>query len=127
MQNNDAYNLQRFIDAQHHSYADALSEIKNGQKESHWMWYIFPQMKGLGQSPVSEYYGISGIDEAKAYLADDLLRSRLIEISTCLLELPHDDPDYVFGYPDDMKLKSSMTLFAEAEPDNRVFQSTSKS
>jgi uncharacterized protein (DUF1810 family) len=103
--------LTRFITAQENTYDTALAEIRAGRKRSHWMWYIFPQMLGLGRSSMSEYYGITGVVEARAYLADAVLGARLVEISTALLELPTNDAHEVFGSPDDMKLKSSMTLF----------------
>ena len=116
MQNNDIYNLRRFIAAQESCYITALTEIKRGRKESHWMWYVFPQMKGLGRSPMSEKYGITCLDEAQAYLFNDVLSPRLFEICGCLLNLPTDDVVSIFGRPDNLKLKSSMTLFAMAEP-----------
>ena len=115
------FNLDRFKKAQTRDYATALSEIKNGRKESHWMWYIFPQLKGLGFSSMAEFYGIDGLSEAKAYIADDLLRGRLVEISEELLSLPSSDVREVMGYPDDLKLKSSMTLFMVAAPEIDVF------
>ena len=115
------FNLDRFKKAQTRDYATALSEIKNGRKESHWMWYIFPQLKGLGFSSMAEFYGIDGLSEAKAYIADDLLRGRLVEISEELLSLPSSDVREVMGYPDDLKLKSCMTLFMEAAPEIDVF------
>ena len=113
--------LERFRAAQRGSYESALREIKNGRKNGHWMWYIFPQLSGLGMSATSLYYGISGLAEARAYMADPLLGPRLIEISSALLELETDRPQDVFWYPDDMKLRSCMTLFAAAAPDCDVF------
>ena len=115
------FNLDRFKKAQSRDYATALSEIKNGRKESHWMWYIFPQLKGLGFSSMADFYGIDGLAEAKAYMADELLRGRLVEISEALLRLPSSDAREVMGYPDDLKLKSCMTLFMEAAPEIDVF------
>ena len=115
------FNLDRFKKAQSRDYATALSEIKNGRKESHWMWYIFPQLKGLGFSSMAEFYGIDGLAEAKAYMADELLRGRLVEISEALLSLPSSDAREVMGYPDDLKLKSCMTLFMVAAPELEVF------
>ena len=115
------FNLDRFKKAQSRDYATALSEIKNGRKESHWMWYIFPQLKGLGFSSMADFYGIDGLAEAKAYMADELLRGRLVEISEALLSLPSSDAREVMGYPDDLKLKSCMTLFMEAAPEIDVF------
>ena len=118
------YNLKRFHDAQENPYAGytaALAEIRNGRKVSHWIWYIFPQLKGLGYSNMSQYYGIDGIGEARAYLADPVLRANLLEISGELLKLESCDPLAIMGSPDDKKLRSSMTLFAEAEPECEVF------
>lgn len=116
------YDLSRFRRAQERDYSAALAEIRSGRKRSHWIWYIFPQLKGLGYSSTSQYYGIENLGEAKAYLADPILRERLLEISGALLELESSDPSAVMGYPDDLKLRSSMTLFALAEPDCTVFQ-----
>ena len=103
--------VERFIKAQEESYGQALEEIKNGYKRSHWMWYVFPQLKGLGRSETARYYGIANRTEAEAYLAHPLLGSRLLEISGELLKLESCDAREVFGRPDDVKLKSSMTLF----------------
>ena len=99
----------------------ALREIQNGRKRSHWIWYIFPQVAGLGMSSTSQYYAISGLDEARAYLREPTLRAHLLEISNALLALDESDPSVVFGFPDDLKLRSSMTLFAAAAPDEPVF------
>ena len=115
------YDLERFIKAQKQDYNQALKEIKAGKKESHWMWYIFPQLDGLGQSDTSHYYGIKGIAEAKAYLKNDDLRNHLLEICNALLSLESNSAYDVFGKPDDYKLKSCMTLFAHATSDNEVF------
>ena len=103
--------LERFLEAQERSYPTALSEIRYGQKMSHWMWYIFPQLKELGYSSTAKYYGINGRDEAEEYLSHPVLGSRLREISGELLKLKSCDAGYVMGYPDDLKLKSCMTLF----------------
>ena len=103
-------------------YQRALTEIKNGKKISHWMWYIFPQLKGLGRSFTSEYYGIQDLDEAKAYLADPILGRHLIEICNALLSLDTNDATEVMGRPDDRKLKSSMTLFDAATESSDVFR-----
>ena len=114
------YDLQRFHKAQIFDYPVALGEIKNGRKESHWMWYIFPQLKELGYSSTAKYYGLTK-DEAKAYIKDEILKSRLIEISQVLLELKSNDATEIFGYPDDLKLNSCMTLFSEIVPEIEVF------
>lgn len=116
------YNLFRFLEAQRNDYTTALTEIKSGHKRSHWIWYIFPQLKGLGMSYMSDFYGLDGLGEAKAYLANDTLKARLLEISRALLALPENDATSVMGYPDDMKLHSSMTIFHLAAPDEPVFQ-----
>lgn len=108
------YNLKRFHEAQEHSYNRALSEMKKGRKTSCWMWYIFPQIDGLGHSMTTEQYSIKSLDEAKAYLQDEILGSRLVEISNALLENSESDPRAVMGYPDDLKLRSCMTLFKAA-------------
>jgi len=112
--------LQRFIDAQNESYARALEEITDGRKRSHWMWFIFPQMKGLGRSSTSMFYGINDMDEAREYLAHPILGKRLREISQVLLQLDTNDANAVFGSPDDMKLRSCMTLFDNISP-NDIF------
>ena len=114
--------LDRFLNAQAGSYDTALREIQSGYKRSHWMWYIFPQIQGLGFSSTAQYYSISDLEEAKAYLQEPTLRARLLEISQALLELPSKNASTIFGFPDDRKLRSSMTLFAEAEPECTVFQ-----
>lgn len=114
--------LSRFIKAQENDYKRALSEIRSGHKRSHWIWYIFPQIDGLGFSSTAKYYAIKDRQEAVDYLKDDLLRKRLIEISEALLHLKSCDPGEVMGYPDDLKLRSSMTLFCEVAPEVEVFQ-----
>jgi uncharacterized protein (DUF1810 family) len=114
-------NLERFIDAQERSYQIALSEIKNGKKESHWMWYIFPQVQGLGFSETSKFYAIKNIDEAKEFLLHPVLGNRLVNLCNELLKLESDNANSIFGSPDDLKLKSSMTLFSSLNI-NPVFQ-----
>lgn len=116
-----AYDLDRFKQAQAEDYETALEEIKRGRKESHWIWYIFPQLKELGFSSTAKYYGIDGLDEAKAYMADAELRNNLLEITDALLRQPETDIRRVMGYPDDLKLRSCMTLFEAAAPDQSVF------
>lgn len=108
------YDLNKYIKAYETDYDTALQEIQNGRKESHWMWYIFPQLKGLGMSYMAEYFGMSGADEAKAFLNDPYLGIRIKEISSALLSLKTNDALEVMDYPDNLKLKSSMTLFALA-------------
>lgn len=116
----DKYELQRFLDAQENSYTIALEELKEGRKRSHWIWYIFPQLKGLGRSYNSNFYGISGIEEATAYLEHPVLGSRLREISETILALDDTDAVSIFGGIDARKLRSSMTLFDMVSP-NDVF------
>ena len=108
----DINSLDRFLEAQERMYPVALKEIQNGEKESHWMWYIFPQLRGLGRSQMAYSYGINGIEEAKAYLAHPVLSARLIEICEALLEHKGEDIEDILGDIDAMKLRSSMTLFA---------------
>ena len=114
--------LTRFLDAQKSDYQTALSEIKNGRKRSHWMWYIFPQIQGLGFSETSRYYAIQDTAEAKDFLQHPLLGSRLVAICQELLKLSANDAHAIFGSPDDLKLKSSMTLFAAVPGADPVFQ-----
>ena len=114
--------LERFITAQQQNYPIALAEIKNGQKRSHWMWYVFPQVKGLGHSDTAQYYGITSMQEADEYLAHPILGKQLIEISTALIELKNNDAHQIFGSPDDLKLKSSMTLFSHVPNAHPIFR-----
>ena len=118
-----SFDAKKFIDAQNDSYgsfAQALAEIRNGQKTGHWIWYIFPQLKGLVMSSTSQYFGLRHLDEAKEYLQNQLLRDRLVEISEALLEQSGNIKNIV-GYVDAMKVRSSMTLFMAADPDIEVF------
>lgn len=115
-------NLARYINAQHQAYAIALKEICNGKKTSHWMWYIFPQLAGLGHSEMAKYYAISSLTEAEEYLAHPLLGNRLVKISTALLELESSNASEVLGSPDDLKLHSCMTLFASLKDSPSVFK-----
>ena len=117
----DINSLDRFLEAQERMYETALKEIKNGKKKTHWMWYIFPQLRGLGKSNMSYIYGISGIDEAKAYLAHPILSTRLIEITEALLTHKGKDIYDIMGEIDAMKLQSSMTLFALASEEYSLF------
>ena len=114
--------LERFLIAQQTYYRTALQEIKSGKKRNHWMWFIFPQIAGLGYSETARYYAIKNMDEAKAYMEDFTPGSNLIEISQALLEVDSNDALEVMGWPDNLKLKSSMTLFALAKPECEVFQ-----
>ncbi len=115
-------NLQRFLAAQQNTYQHALHEIKNGRKQSHWMWFIFPQIAGLGFSETSKLYAIKNCEEAKFYLDDATLGSHLVEISKALLDIEGKTANQIFGSPDDLKLKSCMTLFSELDNANPVFE-----
>ncbi len=115
-------NLTRFLEAQNGVYKDALTEVKNGNKQGHWMWYIFPQISGLGFSETTRYYAIKNKREATEYLSHEILGARLVEISTELLKLKTNNAVTVFGSIDSLKLKSSMTLFSLLENSSPVFQ-----
>ena len=117
----DSNSLNRFIKAQEYMYETALEEIKKGKKDSHWIWYFFPQLRGLGYSPNAYTYGINGLEEAKAYLEHPVLSARLIEISTALLSHKGESIENIMGDIDALKLRSSMTLFALISEDNSVF------
>jgi uncharacterized protein (DUF1810 family) len=114
--------LKRFLEAQENDFATALAEIRRGRKQSHWMWYIFPQIAGLGFSSTSKFYAIKDRSEAQNYLAHPVLGERLVEISNALLEVEGKTANQIFGSPDDVKLKSSMTLFGALENTNPIFQ-----
>lgn len=116
----DPYKLARFLEAQH-DYERALSEIRAGRKRSHWMWYVFPQFEGLGFSPTSRYFAITSKDEAAAYLAHPVLGRRLTECAEALLQLHGKTAAEIFGSPDDMKLRSSATLFTLVSPPGSPF------
>ena len=118
----DPFDLQRFVDAQSDTYEQALAELRAGAKRSHWMWFVFPQVAGLGRSPTAQRYAISGLDEARAYLADPVLGPRLVECARVLTELTGRSAEQVFGSVDAVKLRSSMTLFAAAAPAEPVFR-----
>lgn len=121
MTSTDLYNLQRFIDAQRGIYTQVETELRAGRKRSHWMWFIFPQIKGLGTSAKAQKYAISSLEEAKAYLDHCVLGGRL-RACTQLVTLVNDETiEDIFGFPDHLKFHSSMTLFARATADNRVF------
>jgi uncharacterized protein (DUF1810 family) len=116
------YDLQRFVDAQRDVYSTALAELRAGHKRSHWMWFIFPQVAGLGSSEMARRYAIASTDEAAAYLAHPVLGKRLRECASAVAM--HDDRgvDEIFGHPDDLKFRSCMTLFADVAPDEAIFQ-----
>jgi uncharacterized protein (DUF1810 family) len=117
----DPHNLQRFVDAQHPIYGQVRDELQAGQKETHWMWFIFPQIKGLGTSATAQKYAIRSIDEAKAYLAHPLLGFRLRECTQLVNAVKGRTIEEIFGYPDHLKFHSSMTLFAHVSHNEKVF------
>lgn len=118
---NDPFDLTRFVVAQQRDYARALDELCAGAKRSHWIWYVFPQLRGLGRSEMAERYGISGVDEARAYLAHPLLGARLEDCVRALLSHRGRSVRQIMGSPDDLKLRSSMTLFQAAAPAQPLF------
>lgn len=113
--------LQRFLDAQNQTYLKALSEIKSGRKLTHWMWFVFPQLKGLGHSDTALFYGISNLEEATAFLFHPVLGKHLIEISKAILDVSGKSANEIFGSPDDLKLRSCMTLFANVLNADPIF------
>jgi uncharacterized protein (DUF1810 family) len=118
----DPHDLERFIAAQEPVYEGACAELRAGEKRGHWMWFIFPQLRGLGSSPTAAMFGIASRAEAQAYLEHPVLGPRLVKC-TQFVNLVEGRPiNQIFGYPDDMKFRSSMTLFASVDPDNRVFR-----
>ena len=118
----DPYSLKRFTDAQDTGlYGQALAELRQGRKHSHWIWFVFPQIAGLGSSPMAVEYAISDLDEARAYLAHPVLGPRLHEAAQALLSSGQTDPEAVLGFIDAMKMRSSMTLFHRASPEDSVF------
>ena len=118
----DKYNLDRFIKEQQRDYTTAYAELAQGRKRSHWSWWIIPQIVGLGMTATSHKYAIKSLDEAVAYLAHPYLGKNIREISKVLLGLESNDATAIMGYPDDLKLRSCMTLFAEADPNEEIFQ-----
>jgi len=116
----DKYNLNRFIEAQVDSYESAMGELSRGRKSGHWIWYIFPQIDGLGSSDITKLYAIKSIEEAQAYLEHPVLGERLIESCEILLSLEDLSISDIMGFPDDLKLKSSMTLFAQVSPQSSI-------
>ncbi len=118
---NDPFELKRFVDAQARTYDTAVAELSAGRKRSHWMWFIFPQLRGLGSSAMATHFGISGLEEARAYLDHPVLGPRLHECAQLLNRLQLRLISDIMGSPDDMKLGSSMTLFARATDDNEDF------
>jgi uncharacterized protein (DUF1810 family) len=119
----DPFDLNRFVEAQSSEYEDALDELHAGRKRGHWIWFIFPQLKGLGRSSASEFYGIGSLEEAAAYLRHPILGPRLKECTALVNRVEGRSVDDIFGFPDNLKFRSSMTLFARAAPDGQLFNS----
>jgi uncharacterized protein (DUF1810 family) len=117
----DPYDLQRFVDAQNPMYDRVRAELQEGRKRSHWMWFVFPQIAGLGSSPPARRFAISSLAEATAYLAHPILGPRLAECTRLVNQIEGRPIGQIFGHPDDLKFRSSMTLFARASADNQVF------
>ena len=118
----DPYSLQRFVEAQEGVIDDVLAELRAGQKRTHWMWFIFPQIRGLGHSPIAQQFAISSLQEAQAYLQDPVLGARLRECTQLVNAIEGRSISQIFGFPDDVKFRSCMTLFAHATSDIRIFQ-----
>ena len=119
---NDPYRLRRFVDAQNGVYAQVCAELRQGRKRTHWMWFIFPQIQGLGASPMARKFAIVSLEEARAYLEHPVLGARLTECCLLVNRLEGRSIAEIFGHPDDLKFRSSITLFAQAQPDNQLFR-----
>lgn len=117
----DRYNLHRFVEAQNPVYQRVISELREGRKRTHWIWFIFPQIRGLGQSEISQHFSIASLYEAEAYFEHPILGSRLRECTQLVNAIEGDSIEDIFGYPDHLKFRSSMTLFAQAAPGEKVF------
>lgn len=122
MHSRDTFGLDRFVSAQEDVYDSALAEIRAGRKRTHWMWFVFPQLRGLGSSPISRQFAIRSAAEARAYLAHPILGPRLLECCHALLELKSTSATEIFGSPDDLKLRSCATLFAYVSEPGSVFE-----
>ena len=118
----DPFDLQRFVDAQARVYDTVLAELRNGRKRSHWIWFIFPQLAGLGRSPTAARFAVTSLAEARAYLAHEILGARLRECSRLVAAIDGSTVEQIFGRPDDLKVRSSMTLFARATDENAEFR-----
>jgi uncharacterized protein (DUF1810 family) len=118
----DPFDLRRFVDAQDRVYDTVLAELRNGAKRSHWIWFVFPQLQVLGRSATAQHYGIASLDEARAYLAHPVLGSRLRECTGLVAAIDGRSVDDIFGWPDNLKVRSSMTLFAHATDDDAGFR-----
>jgi uncharacterized protein (DUF1810 family) len=117
----DPFDLERFVRAQEPVIADVLRELRTGRKRTHWMWFVFPQLRALGRSPTAQHYGIASLAEAQAYMAHPVLEPRLLACAELVRAVQHRSAYEIFGSPDDLKLRSSMTLFAAARPQTVVF------
>jgi uncharacterized protein (DUF1810 family) len=122
MSANDPYDLQRFVDAQSHCFEQVCRELSEGHKQSHWMWFIFPQLKGLGHSPMANRYAISSRQEAEAYLRNPILGPRLTHCTQLVMLVEGRSIEQIFASPDDLKFRSSMTLFANTAAENKIFK-----
>ena len=118
----DPHNLQRFVDAQAPVFEQVLAELRAGRKRTHWMWFIFPQVAGLGTSPMAQRYAIFGHNEAEAYLQHPILGPRLLQCTQLVNQVSNRTMDEIFGYPDDLKFRSSITLFSAVDPTEAVFR-----
>ena len=124
MPEQDPHNLQRFVEAQNPILMQVLAELRAGRKSSHWMWFVFPQIAGLGSSPMAQKFAITCLAEAKAYLQHPVLGPRLLKCCQLINEVEDRSINQILGSPDDAKFRSSMTLFAQAEPENQIFNSS---
>jgi uncharacterized protein (DUF1810 family) len=118
----DPYNLKRFLDAQDEVFGQVCTELREGRKRTHWMWFIFPQLKGLGHSTTAEFYALSSLEEAEAYLSHPVLGARLRQCAELVNQIEGRTVDQIFGSPDNLKFRSCMTLFAQLESNNQVFK-----
>jgi uncharacterized protein (DUF1810 family) len=118
----DPHNLQRFVDAQNPVFEQVCAELREGQKRGHWMWFVFPQLRGLGNSQMALYFAISSLEEAEVYLKHPILGTRLRECTQLVILVERRSINQIFGYPDDLKFRSSMTLFARATSENELFK-----
>lgn len=118
----DQFDLQRFADAQDRVYDAVVGELRSGQKRSHWIWFVFPQLRGLGHSPTAQHYGIASLDEARAYLMHEVLGPRLRECARLVADIEGRSANDIFGWPDNLKVRSSMTLFARATDTDAEFR-----
>ena len=122
MAKTNPYNLKRFLDAQDEVFEQVCTELREGRKRTHWMWFIFPQLKGLGHSAMAEFYAISSLQEAEAYLSHPVLGARLTQCTELVNQIEGRTVDQIFGSPDNLKFRSCMTLFAQLEADKQLFK-----